>query len=90
VKAQARRDIASIGEYIGLDNPDRSITFVDELTGKFRTIAERPLSYPNRADLVPDLRSALHGKYLLLFRIEGECVVILRVLHGARDIGSLF
>jgi toxin ParE1/3/4 len=87
---QASRDLGAIADYILDDNPGRAVSFVDELWARFRQIAERPLSFQARPDLGPGLRSALHGNYLIVFLIENEGVVIARVVHGARDIESLF
>lgn len=52
-------------------------------------------SHPNlgRArdeDLRPGLRSFPVGEYVILYRIEDEDVVILRVLRGSRNIAALF
>lgn len=87
---QANADLRAIADYIIDDNPARAISFVDELTAKFRVIAERPMSFRSRDDLRTGLRSALHGKYLILFRIEEETVHILRVLQGARNLTAIF
>ena len=87
--ADAQNDLDAIADYIILHNPERAATFVDELVDRFRIIAERPRSFPGRDGLSPGLRSAVYGKYLILFRIEREFVKILRVVHGARDLPRL-
>jgi toxin ParE1/3/4 len=89
ISDEAKRDLAGIGRYIAQDNPIRAVSFVDELTAKFRAVAERPMSFPVRADLPPELRAALHRPYLILFRVAEDSVDIARVLHGARDIPNL-
>jgi toxin ParE1/3/4 len=87
--ADAQLDLNAIADFIIRENPARAVTFIDELIDHFRTIAERPKSFPARDNLVPGLRSAVHGKYLILFRIEDDFVRILRVVHGARDLPRL-
>ena len=82
----ARADIQDIGRYIAEDNPERAMSFVDELEAKTMQVAERPLSFPSRDDISPGLRSAAHGRYLVLFRDLPDRVRIVRVLHGARDL----
>jgi toxin ParE1/3/4 len=52
-------------------------------------------SYPDlgRArdeDLRPGLRTFPVGEYVVLYRVENEDVVILRVLRGGRNIAALF
>lgn len=82
----ARDDLMSISLYIADANPERAETFIAELEAKARQAAERPLSFPQRSDISPGLRAAIHGRYLLLFRDLGDEVRIVRVLHGARDL----
>jgi toxin ParE1/3/4 len=48
------------------------------------------MSFPERADLRPGLRVALHRRYLIVCRITEDIAEILRVLHGARDMDSIF
>ena len=86
ISVQAAREIRGIGEYIARDNPDRANSFIEELHARVREIADRPLSFPSRADLAPDLRCALHRPYLILFRISDDAVEIIHVIHGARDV----
>lgn len=85
----ALSDLDEISAYIFEDNPVRSITFIDELIDRFDVIAERPLSFPASNDLPAGVRSALHGHYRILFEMTGSIQHILRVIHGARDIGNL-
>ena len=87
--ADAQNDLDAIADFIIRHNPERAATFIDELVDRFRIIAERPKSFPGRDGLSPGLRSAVHGKYLILFRIERGFVKILRVAHGARDLSPL-
>lgn len=89
ISDEAQRDVAGIGQHIAQDNPERAVSFIDELTAKFRLVAERPLSFPTREDWHPELRSALHRPYIILFRVADAYVDIVRVFHGARDIPNL-
>jgi toxin ParE1/3/4 len=90
IKAAAQRDLREIAAYVARDNPGRAISYIAELNRQIRTAAERPLSFPARDEWRKGLRSALHGQYHVIFEIADETVVILRIVHGARDIGSLF
>ena len=89
IRRVARDDVDSISEYISQDNPHRAGSFIEELYEKVRMIAERPLSFPARDDISNGLRSALHGNYLILFRIVGDEVHISRIVHGSRDLENL-
>ncbi len=82
--AEARRDLLHIGDAIALHNPLRALTFVGELEAKCAYLLENPLIY----SLVPrheesGIRRIVHGNYLIFYRVEGDVIVILRVLHGS-------
>jgi toxin ParE1/3/4 len=82
---RASRDLDAIAEYILEDNPGRAISFVEELTRKFETIADFPFGFASRADLPTDLRALVHGSYRIIYRIEDGIPHIVRVLHAAQD-----
>jgi toxin ParE1/3/4 len=84
----AVRDLESIGEYIAADNPRRAMTFVQEIRRHCRGISQNPLAYRARPELGGATRSCVHGNYVLFFDVTDGEVVILRVLHGARDLNS--
>lgn len=88
--AEAEADIEAIGDWIAKDSPARALTFVAELYDKCITLAEAPLGY----SLVPryessGIRRRVHGNYLIFYRIAGDQIEILHVLHGARNYESL-
>lgn len=91
VTAPAERDLTDIGDYIALDNRARALSFIVEIETRFKEIAARPSLYRPRDEVLPGVRAAAHGRYLIYFRCEddGE-VVFLRVLHSARDQASTF
>ncbi len=89
ISDEAQRDLFGIGQHIAQDNPARALSFIDEMTAKFRLMAERPLSFPAREEWHSDLRSALHRPYVIVFRVADDRVEIVRVFHGARDIPNL-
>jgi toxin ParE1/3/4 len=85
---QAEADLEEIGDYIAADNPSRAAAFVREIREHCAKIAASPLGYVARPDLGDGIRTCTHGRYLILFRPRGNEIVIVRVLHGARDLLS--
>lgn len=86
ITEEAWADMLGIGRNIMQDNPARAGSFVDELYDRCQTLADTPRAYP----LLPNyesegIRRRAHGNYLIFFRVEGETVEVLHVLHGARD-----
>ena len=43
-----------------------------------------------RPDLLPDIRTAPYGNYLIFFRYIGDVVEIVNVVDGHRDMEALF
>lgn len=89
---RAEQDLEEIGDYIATDNPIRAHTFVQEIRTHFSRIAESPTAYPRRQELGDNVRTCLHGRYVVFFRFDANqhVIVILRVLHSARELTSLF
>ena len=88
--AQAEQDLEEIGDYIAADNPSRAVTFIREIRDHCDKIAKSPLSYIARPELGDGIRTCAHGRYLIVFQPSDQDVLIIRVLHGARDIPSFF
>lgn len=86
VTAAAERDLADIGDYIALEDRSRAASFIAEIEARFAEIAAQPLLYRLHDDVLPGIRAARYGRYLIYFRCEtnGD-IVFLRVLHSALD-----
>ena len=85
----ARDDLVEIGDFIAQDNPARAMTFMDEIESKLTAVARDPMRFPVRDELLPGLRSARHGRYLIFFLTGDDEVRIVRILHSARDLPHL-
>lgn len=90
LSAEAEHDLETIGDYIAQDNPVRAIRFLRELQEKCLGLADLPERFP----LVPryeamGVRRRAHGNYLIFYRVEVEKVVIIHILHGAQDYGTI-
>lgn len=86
---RAVADLEEIGDYIARDNPSRALSFLDELESKCRSIASMPTAFTERADIFPGIRMAVHGNYLILFRVDKGALRIERIVHGARELGAM-
>jgi toxin ParE1/3/4 len=87
---QAAEDMDSIWLFIAEDNIDAAYRMMENLTRRFKSIAEMPDAGRNRSDLAPGLRSHLAGSYIIFYHNTQEAVIIDRVIHGARDLESQF
>ena len=63
---------------------------IDSITERFLLLARHPhLGRARDTDLRPGLRSFPVGRYIIVYRVAGDDVLILRVFSAARDIGQL-
>jgi toxin ParE1/3/4 len=83
-------DLEEIGDYIARDNPERALSFVEELRAQCVRIAQAPLSCAERPELGENLRSCVHGSYVIFFAVDDGRMLVVRVLHGARDLVQIF
>jgi toxin ParE1/3/4 len=88
--ARAVEDLDGIIEYIARDNPTRALSFADELRQRCEQIADAPAAAPLRPDIAEGIRLVPFGRYLILYSIPGDHVLIERIMHGARDIPARF
>ena len=82
---EAWAGLEEIGDFIA-----RALAFVDDLREAALTLADEPLAYPH----VPrferhGVRRRVHRGYLIFYRVRGDRIEILSILHGARDYEAL-
>ena len=83
---EALANLDHIAERIELDNPERAISFVEELREAARRIADIPQGYP----LVPryerhGVRRRSYRGYGILYRLETDRILVLRFLGPGQD-----
>ena len=90
LSAEARDDLDEIWLYLAreatISIADRQI---DAITARFVLLSTWPLVGRARDDLRSGLRSFPVGRYSIFYRVRHGEVVVLRVLHGSRDVGSI-
>jgi toxin ParE1/3/4 len=86
VTAAAEADLRQIGDWIAQDNQARAITFTQELRERCKRLVDAPKGFPllPRHEQAGIRRRAYRGS-LILYRIRGDEIQILHVVHGARD-----
>ena len=81
----AIRHLANIYEYIALNSPTYARGMVDRITRRSSQIADSPFS----GRMVPeyqaqDIRELIEKPYRIIYRIKGDQIDVLAVIHGAR------
>lgn len=82
-------DLNEIAQYIGQDNPERAVTFVQDIRAKLREIGHNPLIFQQRTELGAGIRLAMIGNYAILFRALDNLVRIERVVYGGRNLPEI-
>ncbi len=90
ITTAAKADLIAIGDFIKPNNPERAVTFVEELLDRCYALSDMPRRYP----LVPryekfGIRRTLYQDYLIFYRIHEEVIEIIHVLQSARDYENL-
>lgn len=95
VSAAARRDLKEIGS-VGVreHGPAVSAAHVEGFRRLFRLLREQPFAGQERPELGRpelgrDVRSLSHRPHRIFYYVDGDTVVIDRILHHARDVGRI-
>lgn len=82
-------DLEQAADYIARDSPTYAASLVRQLRDRARSLEEMP----ERGRVVPELgdrrvRELIAGSYRLIYEMGADEVVVLAVVHGARDLGA--
>jgi toxin ParE1/3/4 len=88
---QAEADLDDIAYYVFRETGSIEIAerLIDSITDRFALLGKYPHAGRHRDDLRQGLRGFPVGRYVILYRVEGEDALILRVVHGRRDLEAL-
>ncbi len=86
----AQADLVEIVLRIAEDNPVAADAWLDNLDRKCQLLTTMPEMGRLRTELAPEIRSWAVGEYVIFYRPALDGIVIARVLHGSRDLPSVF
>jgi toxin ParE1/3/4 len=86
----AREDLKEIWKYIAERNPTSADKFMREFARKFQLLADNPKIGRMHDEFILNLRSFSYKNYVIFYFQSESGVEIYRILHGSRDIDSLF
>jgi toxin ParE1/3/4 len=86
----AQWDVDQIHDYIAADRPAAARRWVEKTRKQFCFLAQHPYVGESRDDIRSSIRTFSHGNYVILFRVADDALEIVRVIHGRRDVNSLF
>jgi toxin ParE1/3/4 len=86
----ARADLVDAWDYIaGESGPDRADDYLDRLAQRLQRLAEQPYMGRARPELAPGLRSFPAASHVVFYRPDAGGIIVVRVLHGRRDVERL-
>lgn len=86
----AESDLESISDYFLKFSINSARRFLKDLMQKFRMLADNPQIGRAHDEYLVNLRSFPYKDYVIFYFPNENGIEIYRVLHGARDIESLF
>jgi len=87
---QAGEDLIEIWQYVARDSPEAADRLLDLFDEKCSLLARSPLIGTACPELSPVLRFFSVSNYVIFYRADEHDLTIVRILHGARDVTSLF
>lgn len=86
----AEADLTDIWVFVAQDNAEAADRLLDHIHEKCQFLAATPKAGRQRSELGPSIRSFVVGSYVIFYRESANGIEVARVLHGRRDIQSLF
>ena len=83
---RAKEDLLEIWEFIADHDEIAADRYIDHLRDRALELLHFPELGRARNEIHLNLRSLLARNHLLFYKIEGEEVQILRILHGSMDL----
>lgn len=86
----AESDLDAVWEYIAETDADTATSFVDDLLQACGLLAQNAGVGRARPELLINMRSFSHRRYVIFYFPIDDGVEIYRILHSARDIEKTF
>ena len=93
VAPRAEADLDDIWLYIAKESGSIEIAnrLIDTITQRFHTLAQFPyIGHSREEDFGPGYHSLAVGEHVIVYCVENEDALILRVVHGRRQLEALF
>lgn len=86
LRAAARADLAAIDEYSAVQfGQEVAEAYTRGIFDAFQLLRDHPMAGPTQPKLGRGMRRLTHRQHRILYLIEGDLVVIVRVIHHSMD-----
>ena len=86
----AKQDLDEIWSYVARDNPTAADSLIDEISEHCRIYATQPEAGTPADRFQAGLRYFAYGNYVVFYRPEVSGILVIRIVHGARNLDALF
>jgi len=90
ISASAKADLLDMWTWIADIDPDAADGMLDRVQEVASKLSEWPEMGRAREELGEGVRSFVVGSHVVFYRIAAERLELVRVLHGRRDVDTLF
>lgn len=85
----ARDDLEDIWDYTLHEwSIEQAISYTDELENAIELICDSPTMCRERIEYDPPVRIHLHGEHLIVYVVNDDEIIVIRILHSAMDVDS--
>jgi toxin ParE1/3/4 len=85
----AEQDLFDHWRYLFERDPRAADNVVDVITTRIESLLLNPFLGPPRQDIADGLRYLVCGSYVVLYKVEIDCIRIVRIVHGSQDLPTL-
>lgn len=90
ISRSARTDLLELWVYVAEDNIEAADKVLDRVFEVVERLGEWPELGRTREDLGAGVRSFVVGSHIVFYRVSETRLEVVRVLHGRRDVDTLF
>jgi toxin ParE1/3/4 len=84
----ASADLEASLDYIAQHSPSGAARLLGEFRRRLELLATQPYSGPPRDDIAAGLRCLVVEQYCCFYRVGTDELVVVRILHGKRDLSA--
>jgi toxin ParE1/3/4 len=90
VSARARADVLGTYSYLVDRNPVAADRVIERIERKLEQLRHFPFIGPERPSLAAGVRAAVVGTHLIIYKVEAESIIVLRITDGRMDVDEEF
>ncbi len=84
-----RSDLDTIWDVVAERSESIADACVDKIEARFAQLVEFPYSGPIQPEISANARALVVERWLIIYRVTSDCVEVVRIVDGARDLTNL-